>query len=84
MNATWSLAAGIFDKKQLEKIKFTFPSEKFFTKRDLVTEEMEITTAKLEKVEYKFILRYLTEFLIIIFNYSNLYPWEVRKSKDKG
>ena len=47
--------------------QFYFPSEKFFTKRDLVTEEMEITSAKLEKVEYKFVPRLLVEY-IIVFN----------------
>ena len=33
MNATWSLAAGIFDRKQLEKIKFNFQRKVFHEER---------------------------------------------------
>ena len=40
----------IYDKFKHQELHFTFISEKFYTKRDLVKEEMEITTAKLEQV----------------------------------
>ena len=50
MKGSWKLAAGkIFNK--LHKIfRNSYFSEKFFSKRDLVVEEMEETTAKLDKV----------------------------------
>ena len=49
-----------FDIRQITQhflIKSLF-SEKFFTKRDLVVEEMEETTVKLEKVRYAFSICY--------------------------
>ena len=39
-----------------QELHFIFISEKFYTKRDLVKEEMEITTAKLEQVTHNILV----------------------------